>query len=72
MIDDLKTFLMALALGVVITLSINYVVVNHTEDPASVQAAAHNDSHDQDEANEYKAPSPVQKTDTGASYGAYY
>jgi hypothetical protein len=66
LIDDLKTFLMALALGVVITVSINYVVVNYTEGPAPVQAAVH------DEANEYKAPSPVQKTDTSVSYGAYY
>jgi hypothetical protein len=72
LIDDFKTFLMALAIGVAITVSVNYVVVNYTSGPAPVQAAAHNDSYDHDEANEYKAPSPVQKTDTGASYGAYY
>ena len=71
MVDDLKTFLMALALGVAITVSINYVVVNHTQGSAPAQAAAPNDSN-RDEANEYKAPSPVQKTDTSASYGAYY
>jgi hypothetical protein len=72
LVDDFKTFLMALALGVAITVSINYVVVNYTAGPALVQAAAHNDSYDEDEANEYKAPKPIQKTDTGTSYGAYY
>jgi hypothetical protein len=66
LIDDFKTFLMALAIGVAITVSINFVVVNYTEGPAPAQAAVH------DEANEYTAPSPVQKTDTNTSYGAYY
>jgi len=72
MLDDLKTFLMALAIGVAITVSINYAVVNHTEGPTPAQAAAHNDSYDHNEANEYKTPSPVQKTDTSTGYGAYY
>lgn len=37
-VDDLKTFLAALALGAALTLSINHVVVNYTE-PAKPQAA---------------------------------
>jgi len=72
LVDDLKTFLMALAVGVAITVSINYVVVNYTAGPASAQATAHNDSYEEYEANEYKAPKPVQKIDTGASDSAYY
>ena len=72
LIDYLKTFLMALAIGVALTASINYAVVHYTQGPAPAQAAVHKGSSGHDEANEYKAPSTVQKTDTSASYGAYY
>jgi hypothetical protein len=71
LLDDLKTFVMAVALGVALTLSINYVVVNYTEGPAPVQAAQ-NDSYEQ-EAGEYEVPKPAQKPDAGGgSYGSYY
>jgi hypothetical protein len=69
LVDDLKTFLMALAIGVAITLSINFVVVNYTEGPAPAQASVHKDADDDDEY--YEAPKPVQKTDTSSgSYGS--
>ena len=73
LIDDIKTFLVALALGVVLTLAINFVVVNYTDGPqpaqASVQPAY---DHDDDDAS-YEAPKPVQKTDTSSSsFGTYY
>ena len=70
LLDDLKTFLMALALGVALTVSINYVVVNYTEGPKPAQAAAQPADEDDER---YEAPKPVQKTDTGSSsYGSYY
>ena len=71
LLDDLKTFLIALALGVALTVSINYVVVNYTEGPKPAQAST---QPAYDDANErYEAPKPVQKTDTSSSsYGSYY
>ena len=73
LLDDLKTFLMALALGVALTVSINYVVVNYTEGPAPAQAAVHNDSYEHhDDDSSYEAPKPVQKTDTSSSSYSYY
>jgi hypothetical protein len=72
LINDLKTFVLALALGVVMTVSINYVVVNYTKGPAPVQAAAHTDAYEQNDGS-YESPKPVQKTDTSSSNsGAYY
>ena len=71
LIDDIKTFLVALALGVVLTVSINYVVVNYTEGPA--QASAQPAYDDDDDDAYYEAPRPMQKTDAGSSsYGAHY
>ena len=72
LLDDLKTFLMALALGVALTLSINYVVVNYTEGPASAQAAQ-SDSYDGDDDDEYyQTPKRAQKYESGGSYGSSY
>lgn len=73
LLEDLKTFLTALAVGVALTLSINYVVVNYTESakpaPAASQPAASVPAADRG----YEAPSPVLKTDPGSpAYGAYY
>jgi hypothetical protein len=70
LIDDLKTFLMALALGVALTVSINYVVVNHTEGPKPAQAAAYVDD-DGDDAS-YQTPKPVQKVETSSTSYSYY
>lgn len=71
LLDDLKTFLVALALGVALTVSINYVVVNYTEGSAPDQAASQPEPYGSDAS--YETPNPVQKADTGApSYNAYY
>jgi len=73
LLDDLKTFLMALALGVALTVSINYVVVNYTDGPAPAQAAVQPKPYVDDDDGSYQAPKPVQKTDTtSGSYGSYY
>ena len=69
MIDDLKTFIAALALGAVLTLSINYVVVNYAEGPLPAQAASQPAISQPSEGHE--APKTAPKYDGGGSYGAY-
>ena len=71
LVDDLKTFVIALALGVALTLSVNYVVVNYTESPYS--ALAHEDyDHDDDDDEYYQTPKPAPKSAGGGSYRSYY
>jgi hypothetical protein len=71
LIDDLKTFLTALAVGVALTVSINYAVVNYTEGSKSARAASQPQASQP--AKPYTAPSPLQTTDTSAGgYAAYY
>jgi hypothetical protein len=65
LLDDLKTFLMALALGVALTLSINYVVVNHTEPKNSPAQAVQHEASPQD------VPA-APKSDGGGSSYTYY
>ena len=71
LVEDLKTFVIALALGVALTFSINYAVVNYTEGPASAQASQQYDDDDDDDAY-YQAPKPAPMSDVSASSVAYY
>jgi hypothetical protein len=71
LLEDLKTFVAALALGAVLTLSINYVVVNYTEGPAPARAAAQ-PAPSQPANRSYEAPTAAPKPDAGGSYTTYY
>ena len=67
LLDDLKTFVLALALGAGLTLSINFVVVNYTEGKAKPPAQAV--QHQTVQQDVPYAP----KSDGGASsYSSYY